>query len=331
MKAWTSLALLLVVSLLAVSALNYTVSVGSEGQRFKVVVLSVDAVRFDHLIMLAEQGVLPNIARVLGSGVYAELVTVYPSATAVAHAAISTGAPPGVNGIVGNAIHLPGTTVTSTVSGFSGFNLQAEPVWITADKHGLRSIVVSFPQSTPPAWNVTRSILFNIYDASAVFTASTLYTTNTSVPRATYINFTEAVNWTGVESVLGSVSKALESTIRIGDTTWYLYLVDTDGDDLFDKLAIAPEKDLTKAFAVLSEGEWSKPINTTVTAGGRVYTVAPLFKAIRFNPVADFRLYRGITRPLEAPWYNVEDVARDVWNSVIVRTGTFTDGDFSGL
>jgi Na+/serine symporter len=64
---------------------------------------------------------------------------------------------------------------------------------------------------------------------------------------------------------------------------------------------LARSSALAKAYAILREGEWSKPVNATVTAGGRTYTIAPLFKAAKLNPVGDFRLYRGTTRPLETP------------------------------
>ena len=320
---------LLVVTILVLPGSLYIARSGAG--RLRVVVISVDAARFDHITQLAMQGYLPNIAKLMSSGVYAEMVVAFPTATAVSHAAISTGAPPGVNGIVGNSIHLPNTTVTSTTSGFSGFNLLSEPIWIAAERQGLKSIIVSFPQSTPPAWNVTESILFNFYDASAAFTASALYTTNRTVGGAIYIDFTNATGWINVEKVLGSVVKALESSIKIGDTTWYLYLADLNGDGVYDKLAIAPEKDLIKAYTVLSEGEWSKPINTTIVYANKTYTITPLLKAIKLNPVSDFRLYRGLTRPFEAPWYNKVNVAWSVWNNVFTKTGTFTDGDYVGL
>jgi len=304
----------------------------SDSEKLRVVVISVDAARFDHLLLLASQGHLPNIARMLSNGVYSNMVVVFPTATAVSHAAISTGAPPGVNGIVGNSIHLPNTTITTTRSGFDGRLLRSEPIWVAADRQGVRTIVVSFPQSTPPAWNVTRSLLFNIYDASVGgLTSSTLYTTNRNVAAATYISFEEAKGWANVDRAFGYVVKALESSIRVGDTTWFLYLADLDGDGAYDRVAIAPEKDLAKAYAILREGEWSKPINATVTAGGRTYTIAPLFKAVKLNPVGDFRLYRGTTRPLETPWFNNVEAARSVWNNVITKTSTFTDGDWFGL
>ncbi len=106
------------VFLLVLSGVLYTRESG-EREKLRVVVISIDAVRFDHLKMLVDEGKLPNIAKLMSSGVYAEMIVVFPTATAVSHAAISTGAPPGVNGIVGNAIHLPGMPVTHTVSGLT--------------------------------------------------------------------------------------------------------------------------------------------------------------------------------------------------------------------
>ncbi len=67
--------------------------------------------------------------------------------------------------------------------------------------------------------------------------------------------FTNATGWSNVEAILGNVTTAMESNITIGNTVWYLYLADLNGDGEYDKLAIVPEKDLSKAYAVLSEGE----------------------------------------------------------------------------
>jgi len=82
---------------------------------------------------------------------------------------------------------------------------------------------------------------------------------------------------------------------------------------------------------VLSEGEWSRPINATVTYKGKEYSVAPLFKAIEISDLKDFRLYRTIMRPLEKPWYTDFALAKEVWNNVVVKVGMVTDADYWGL
>ncbi|MEM1611326.1 MAG: alkaline phosphatase family protein [Sulfolobales archaeon] len=324
---------MIALALLASSAMVQTSPIGEEGRK-KVIWLSVDSANYYRLYNISYSYPLENLRRVLENGSHGPMVVMYPSATAVNHASESTGAPPGSTGIVGNSIHLPNTSVISTVSGFDGRYLLAEPIWVTADREGLRTIVISYPQSTPLAWqgkiDPSRTKLFNIYDASAAFTPSTLYTTNRSVARATYISFTNASGWAGLEGV-GRIYGAWESNISIGDSTWYLLLVDLTGDGYPDKLFITTgSKDVSKALAVLSEGSWSPPINTTIIYRGSEYIVAPMFKAIKLDP-SDFRLYRGITRPFNTPWYSDKDLAWAVWNNVISRVGAFTDGDYFAL
>ena len=318
------------------------VTISSYGQGFvekpryaeRVILLSIDAMRADLAFQLAEEGKLPGFKYLIDHGVVAQgMIVSFPSATAVSHAVISTGAPPGITGITGNSFHEPGLKVYEKLPGFNGAYLRAEPIWVTADKNGLKAIVASFPQSTPSAWEdkVTKADLFNPYDAFLwPVSYSTLYTTNTSIPRATVISFTEASGWANTD-VIGSVVEAYESSISMGDDTWYLYLAELDGDGHPDKLAIVPgEKDLSKALTILSEGEWSQPLNTTITYNGETYIIAPLFKAIDLS-LTNFKLYRSLTRPYNGNWFNNETLAWLVWNNVVVKTGMITDGDYYAL
>ncbi len=300
----------------------------------RVILLSIDAMRADMTFQLAEEGKLPGFKYLIDHGVVAKgMIVSFPSATAVSHAVLSTGAPPGITGITGNSFHEPGMKVYETKTGFSGAYLRAEPIWVTADKQGLKAIVAAFPQSTPSAWEgkVSKADLFNPYDAFLwPVSYSKLYTTNTSISAATVISFTPAANWSNT-GVVGSVVEAYEANIIMGDDIWYLYLAELDGDGYPDKLAIVPgEKDLSKALTILSEGEWSKPLNTTITYNGNTYVVAPLFKAINLS-LNNFRLYRSLMRPFNASWFNNETLAWNVWNNVVVKTGMITDGDWYAL
>jgi len=308
---------------------------GERSRPERIVLFSIDSARPDFFRKYIEEGVMPNLASLVESGVMAEgMVVAFPSATAVSHAVLATGAPPGVTGITGNRIHLPGTKVTDRVLGFRADYLEAEPIWVTADRAGLKVIVLAFPQSTPSFWEgkLERALMFNPYDAFLFpVTFSTLYTTNQSVSRATYIELVEPVNWSNLES-LGIQGAAYEATIMVGDDAWYLLVYDSDNDGSLDKVAIVPrEKDASKAAAILSEGEWSAPINTTITFKGSTYVVAPRFKALNLTE-ENFRLYRSIMRP-NAFWFNSqsEDLAWRIWNNVVVRTGMITDGDWFGL
>lgn len=332
------LSIIVVVSVLAALSTvraTYEVPVGEKPKYAeKVVVISIDAARADITYRLASEGLLPAFKRIMDFGAYAEgMVVSFPSATAVSHAVISTGAPPKVTGITGNSIHLVGTPVYKTVSGFDGRNLLAEPLWITADRQGLKAVVAAFPQSTPSAWEgkVNRAILFNPYDAFIwPISYSKLYTTNTSISAASYVSLEVATNWSNLDK-LGNVYRALETNIYMGDDLWWVLVYDSDGDLKLDHVALVPhEKDAEKAIAVLAEGEWSAPLNTTITYNNVTYVVAPLFKLIKADE-NDFRLYRALMRPLNAAWYNNETLARAIWNNVVVKTGMITDGDWWAL
>ncbi|WP_440059573.1 alkaline phosphatase family protein [Thermogladius sp. 4427co] len=309
----------------------------------RVVLLSIDALRADMLWdMLLNRSVfateLPGFRFIYSNGVLARgMVVSFPSSTAVSHAVISTGAPPGVTGITGNAIHLPGTPLTSVVSGFNGSLLLAEPIWVTVDRQGLKAVVAGFPQSDPWAWQdkLRNSIVFNPYDSSmGPPTFSTLYTNNRSIPAATYIDIKPASNWTGtLPTPLITVYNAWEASFPFGDETWYFYIVDTTGDSYPDLVAIVPRaKNLSNTLAVLTEGQWSIPLNTTLVYKGVTYVIAPLFKALNLS-LSNFKIYRSLTRPFESStaWFSSRDVAWRVWNSVVARVGMVTDGDYYGL
>jgi predicted AlkP superfamily pyrophosphatase or phosphodiesterase len=119
----------------------------TSGLAKRVVVLSIDALKADMLwsILLNQSQLaldLPGFKYIFQNGFLAQgMIVSFPSSTAVSHAVISTGAPPGITGITGNTIHLSGTPLTSTVSGFNGSMLLAEPLWVTVDRQGLKAIV----------------------------------------------------------------------------------------------------------------------------------------------------------------------------------------------
>jgi len=240
------------------------------------VILSIDAARTDITYDLSSQDVLPGFKRMIDLGVYSEgMIVSFPSATAVSHAVISTGADPSVTGITGNSIHFPGLRVDKTVSGFDGRYLLAEPIWMAADRQGMRAVVASFPQSTPGFWSgkVKSSVLFDPYSSLvSPISYSALYTTNKNIAGASYVSFTVAENWRNLQG-LGAVYKPHQASVRLGDSVWWLLVYDSNNDGVLDKLAIVPnEKDASQSLAILSEGEWSKPLNTTITT----HVVAPL-------------------------------------------------------
>jgi predicted AlkP superfamily pyrophosphatase or phosphodiesterase len=104
-----------------------------------VIVLSWDGVRHDYL----DSGGLPALERIMGEGVRAErLIPPFPSNTFPSHVTLATGTYADRHGIVANQFRDParGPDAEFDYSDDAGW-LQAEPLWVAAERQGLRSAV----------------------------------------------------------------------------------------------------------------------------------------------------------------------------------------------
>ena len=115
--------------------------------RTPVLLVSIDGFRADYL----DAGLVPNLSRIASEGVRAQWMNPsYPSLTFPNHYSIVTGLRPDRHGIVHNRMH------DEALGDFSLSNRQAvgdgrwwggEPIWITAQKAGLRSATMFWPGS----------------------------------------------------------------------------------------------------------------------------------------------------------------------------------------
>ena len=113
-----------------------------------VLLVSLDGFRWDYF----ERGALTNLHRLAARGVRAKaLVPVFPSDTFPSHYSMLTGLHPEHHGIVGNDIIDP--SIPSTFAMGSREVVQetnwwlGEPIWITAQKQGLRAATCFWPGS----------------------------------------------------------------------------------------------------------------------------------------------------------------------------------------
>ncbi len=105
-----------------------------------VILLSLDGVRHDYLDRDRER--LPALTRIAREGARAAaLVPVFPSSTFPSHVSLATGTYPDRHGIVANRFHDPARP--PEVAEFDYSNdadwIQAEPLWIAAERQGVRS------------------------------------------------------------------------------------------------------------------------------------------------------------------------------------------------
>ena len=113
-------------------------------QRAPVTILvSLDGFRPDYL----DRGVTPVLSRLKAGGVSAVMRPSFPSITFPNHWTLVTGKVPDHTGIVGNAMEdarRPGETFTMATDDPFWWS-EAEPVWVTAEKAGIRTATMFWP------------------------------------------------------------------------------------------------------------------------------------------------------------------------------------------
>ena len=107
------------------------------------ILISIDGFRPDYLT----RGATPNLNALAAAGISASMRPSFPSVTFPNHWTVVTGLRPDRNGIVGNRMEdpaHPGMTFTMQSEEPFWWNT-AEPVWITAEKAGIRTATMFWP------------------------------------------------------------------------------------------------------------------------------------------------------------------------------------------
>lgn len=107
------------------------------------ILVSIDGFRPDYRM----RGVTPNLDRLAANGVSAVMQPSFPSITFPNHWTLVTGKVPDHNGIVGNKMEdprRPGETFTMATDDPFWWS-QAEPIWVTAEKAGIRTATMFWP------------------------------------------------------------------------------------------------------------------------------------------------------------------------------------------
>ncbi len=122
------------------------------GQAPVTILISIDGFRPDYL----DRGITPNLSRLAKSGVRGRMQPSFPTKTFPNHLTLVTGLRPDNHGIVGNSMIDPRRPGQMFSLGDSRQSLdpfwwsEAEPIWITAEKAGVRSGTMFWPGSELP-------------------------------------------------------------------------------------------------------------------------------------------------------------------------------------
>ncbi|HUR72102.1 MAG TPA: alkaline phosphatase family protein [Candidatus Limnocylindrales bacterium] len=259
----------------------------------KAIVMAWDGTVPAFVKQLVQDGKLPNLAKLIAGGAFADTVMPgYPSKTAPGFASLMTGAPPRVTGISGNRVpRAPRDqfTILESLPGFAGAPLRAEPIWATARRAGKTSVV-----SHIPSFAEERSeslVRFAGYDLvvgrdgivtrRAIKSESSPPWKNPPASDAPPIEF----EFTAGESLLFGLLIDDPADVQIGYDT-AIISTDRDGREIKTKLKPAPSGPGGELF-------WSRPIavRASGTSNAKVYFRLFDIKA----DGSDFFLY--FTRP----------------------------------
>ncbi|WP_323800746.1 ectonucleotide pyrophosphatase/phosphodiesterase [Parasphingorhabdus sp.] len=109
------------------------------------ILISIDGFRPDYL----QRGITPNLTALAATGIYGPMRPSFPSKTFPNHWTLVTGKTPDHHGIVGNTMEdaaRPGEIFKMATKDPFWWS-EAEPIWITAEKQGIRTATMFWPGS----------------------------------------------------------------------------------------------------------------------------------------------------------------------------------------
>lgn len=125
-----------------------------------VVWISMDGFRNDYL----DRAALPFFARLQTEGAYSRRFhPVFPPVTFPSHCAEATGVGVAQHGVTGNSFYDAATRQTSNYPAEAAL-LQAEPIWLTAERQGVRTLVFDWPLSQKQTGPVRDDYFANEFD-----------------------------------------------------------------------------------------------------------------------------------------------------------------------
>jgi predicted AlkP superfamily phosphohydrolase/phosphomutase len=112
----------------------------------KVVIIGLDGATPEYVFPMAQQGLLPNLARLMEDGAWGPIESTMPPFTQMAWPVFFTGCNPGKTGIFSyfDDLRAPNRGPAT------GRSLRAKPIWRILNEHGRRTIVVAVPVTYPP-------------------------------------------------------------------------------------------------------------------------------------------------------------------------------------
>ena len=252
----------------------------------KVMIIGYDAPITKSLLKYMEKGALPNMARLMKKGVWADNCLVpHPTITPPNWTTIVTGAWAGTHGVTCFNVHVPGDPLDKVHQGFLTEDCNAEYFWNAAAKQGKSCILLNYPTTYPRAIEKGVQIaggglgvnewrtpdVEGDYGIASSVSGDLLFATE-EYPAAQQIAPEKAQGWRNLPRHKAALEaelniEAMGPRDKVKPQKWHLCLLRTSSR--FDRAVVSTAKDEKKALAILKVGEWSPRVVHTFEVNGK--------------------------------------------------------------
>ena len=299
----------------------------AQGKNEKVVFYASDGLRQDLVRQYIAQGAMPNMAKLLKTGVEAAdngLLTQAPPNTGAGWYSLATGAWPGVTGSTNNTFHINGAAFTARTAAFDPGVLQAESLAQAAERGGKKVVQFEWAGGRVGAINGP-TVDFRVFFSGRG--VATNYISPLDLPNFTAsfgLQFdhpagfagqapfaaaapSPAVGWTNVPN---SFSPAQEMRLRVIDfgvdkygLNAYIFDSTNNAKVDYDKVLFSFSKNGSAAVATLGRGQWGD-VKVTIADGALAgKTAGMLVKVEELTPdLSKVRLFHTSVARANATW-----------------------------
>ena len=258
----------------------------------KAIVMGFDGASMELVKRMADEGHVPNIAKLIKSGVYREMVGVVPTLTPPGWTTLATGAWAGTHKVTDFNIRNYDSYIPDSIWGINTDLCEAEYIWNAAERCGKIPILVKQEISWPPT--ITKGIQVEGTGPGvsnhAQIAGYHLFVTDryrgyaiggekdpekvdpSALQTGKQVDLIEVQAAEGWSNAPKSKRPLLEAELtmepltrgqprmlrgKVGTPKPYWALIYAEGDGGYDRVLVAPEKDASKAFTRLAEKQWA--------------------------------------------------------------------------
>ena len=318
----------------------------------RAIVIGMDGASMELVRTMAEWGHMPNVTRLLETGVHRPMLGVYPTLTPPGWTALTTGSWPGTHEVMDFNIRALGQPLTETVWGINTRLCRSEYLWNAVERAGRRPILVKWEMSWPPTVRSGVQVegtgpgVSNHHQIAGYH----LFVGGKWAPRpiggerdpetldpsalqedapCDVVAVKPATGWTNlpssalppreVELIVRPLARGRANMLRgkVGTPKTYYALVYASADRGYDRVRVTATRDGGDPIADLAPGQWSDwKLDTFVIDGSPVRGCLRM-KLITLTPAADqFELFIPQIWPAGGDYAVPAGVAEEIFEQV---------------